>query len=139
MSENLKLTKISDLPESTRTDLTYFFGYEPDNPVNKSVKIPFSSIAKASNERRIAIVMETDEMIIPVGERMVIYRVSGKNLSKLSIKPDNSADGYAAIPLDTDVSVDIANCLATDARIRIERKSIDSICTVYIFVKVIQD
>lgn len=138
MSNNLKIIKVSDLPESKKVDTTYFFGYEPERPIDQqSVKIPFSSIAKASNERRIALVMESSTQIIPLAEPMSIYKASGKNLAKLEIKANSSSDNYwLNIPLNTQVNIDLSAYIQHDALIRITRATVDNICTVYLFTKV---
>lgn len=138
MSNNLKIIKVSDLPESKNVDTTYFFGYEPERPIDQqSVKIPFSSIAKASNERRIALVMESTTQIIPLAEPMSIYRASGKNLAKLEIKANAASDNYwVSIPLNTQTNIDLSGYVQHDALIRVTRATIDNTCTVYLFTKV---
>lgn len=138
MSNNLKIIRVSDLPESKNVDTTYFFGYEPERPIDQqSVKIPFSSIAKASNERRIALVMESSTQIIPIAESMSIYKASGKNLAKLEIKANTSSDSYwVNIPLNTQTNIDLSAYVPHDALIRVTRATIDNICTVYLFTKV---
>lgn len=142
MSNNLKIIKVSDLPESKNVDNTYFFGYETQRPIDQqSVKIPFSSVAKASSERRIAMVMESTTQIIPLAEPMSIYKATGKNLAKLEIKANASTDNYwVNIPLNSAVNIDLSAYVEHDALIRVTRTSIDNICTVYLFTKVkIQD
>ncbi|SHG13376.1 hypothetical protein [Dysgonomonas macrotermitis] len=143
MSKDLKIIKISDLPESKRVQNTYFFGYDPDNENDKqSVKIPFSEIARASNERRIAVVMETDTQIIPVGEKMTLYRATGNNLSALYIKPnDINNDNWMSVNIGSDIQIDLSSYTSTDAIIRIEKpntvESQNKAATVYLFTKVI--
>lgn len=87
--------------------------------------------------RRIAIVMETSTQIIPTGEPMTITRATGVNLSKLEIQPNDGSGDWVNVPLDTDTEVDISEYVGKDALIRVTRNTIDSVCTVYIFAKVI--
>lgn len=93
----------------------------------------------AFSERRIALVMETDTAIIPIGEAMVIYKATAKNVSKLEIKPnDASFTTWVNVPLATDIDIDITNTLPYDALVRITRVTTDNTSTIYIFTKVIQ-
>lgn len=143
MSNNLKIIKISDLPDSSSVESTYFFGYDsdPNKPLNEqSVKIPFSAVAKASTERRIGIVMETNEQVIPIGEKMKIIKAVAKNVDKLEIKPNNSSTDWTSIKLnDSSINIDISSYIDADvdARIRITRKNTDNIATVYLFTKIL--
>lgn len=141
MSNNLKIKKISELPESKDVDTTYFFGYEPNKPIDQqSVKIPFSSIAKASKERRIAMIMESSSQVIPIGEKMKIYKATGKNISKLEIKANSSSDNnWINVPLNTNIEINISSYIDTDALIKITNATIDNTSTVYLFTKVITD
>lgn len=142
MSNDLKIIKVSDLPESKQVENTFFFGYDPNNDRDKqSVKIPFTSIARASNERRIAVVMETNEQIIPVGEEMILYKATGKNVSNLEIKPnDPSIATWTTIPLNSNIKIDLSKYVDTDAIIRIQKEDTvegqNRASTVYLFTKV---
>lgn len=143
MSNNLKIIKISDLPDSSNVESTYFFGYDtdPDIPLSQqSVKIPFSAVAKAATERRIGIVMEMDQQIIPIGERMKIIRATGNNLATLEIKPNNLSNNWINIPLNTnDINIDISSYAdaGVDALIKIGRANTDNIATVYLSTKIL--
>ncbi len=142
MSNNLKIIKISDLPESSSVESTYFFGYDADPQKTiseQSVKIPFSAVAKASNERRIALVMETKLQLIPIGEKMKITKATGKNVTQLWIRPNiPTAGDEVEIDLDKEVDIDLSHYVTanSDAIIRIE-KGADPTSTVYLFTKVI--
>lgn len=143
MSNNLKIIKISDLPDSSNVELTYFFGYDsdPNKPLNEqSVKIPFSAVAKASTERRIGIIMETNEQVIPIGEKMKIIKAVAKNVEKLEIKPNNASTNWTLIKLDDSfINIDISSYVDADvdARIKITRKNTDNIASVYLFTKIL--
>lgn len=143
MSNNLKIIKISDLPDSSSVESTYFFGYDADPEKSlseQSVKIPFSAIAKASTERRIALVMETTLQVIPIGERMKITKATGNNLEKLEIKPNDSSTSWTNIPLRTHTNIDIGKYAdkGVDALIRITPQTTDPLTTVYLFTKILE-
>lgn len=144
MSNNLKIIKISDLPDSSSVESTYFFGYDadPEKPLNEqSVKIPFLAVAKASTERRIALVMETSSQIIPIGEKMKITKNICKNVATLEIKPNDSRiASWTPIPLNSNTEVDLSNYAATnaDALIRISHSGTDPISTIYLFTKILE-
>lgn len=143
MSNNLKIIKISDLPDSSSVESTYFFGYDadPEKPISEqSVKIPFSAVAKASTERRIALVMETTLQVIPIGEKMKITKATGNNLEKLEIKANDASTSWTNIPLRVNTNVDIS-AYATkgvDAIIRITPQTTDPLTTVYLFTKILE-
>lgn len=144
MSNNLRIIKISDLPDSRSVESTYFFGYDsdPNKPLNEqSVKIPFSAVAKASNERRIGIVMETNEQVIPIGEKMKITEARGNNLGSLKIKANNSSTNWTSVPLnDNTINIDLSSYVdaKVDALIQIERTGTDNTATVYLFTKILE-
>lgn len=143
MSNNLKIIKISDLPDSSSVESTYFFGYDadPEKPISEqSVKIPFSAVAKASTERRIALVMETALQVIPIGEKMKITKATGNNLEKLEIKPNDSSTSWINIPLRTNTNIDISKYAdkGVDAIIRITPQTTDPLTTVYLFTKILE-
>lgn len=143
MSNNLKIIKISDLPDSSSVESTYFFGYDadPEKPISEqSVKIPFSAVAKASTERRIALVMETTLQVIPIGEKMKITKATGNNLEKLEIKANDASTSWTNIPLRVNTNVDISTYATkgVDAIIRITPQTTDPLTTVYLFTKILE-
>lgn len=143
MSNNLKIIKISDLPDSSSVESTYFFGYDadPEKPISEqSVKIPFSAVAKASTERRIALVMETTLQVIPIGEKMKITKATGNNLEKLEIKTNDASTSWTNIPLRINTNVDISTYATkgVDAIIRITPQTTDPLTTVYLFTKILE-
>lgn len=144
MSNNLKIIKISDLPDSSSVESTYFFGYDadPKKPLSEqSVKIPFSAVAKASTERRIALVMETSLQIIPIGEKMKITKNICKNVATLEIKPnDSKITTWTTIPLNSSTEINLSKYTETnaDALIRITRSGTDPISTIYLFTKILE-
>lgn len=143
MSNNLKIIKISDLPDSSSVESTYFFGYDadPEKPISEqSVKIPFSAVAKASTERRIALVMETTLQVIPIGEKMKITKATGNNLEKLEIKTNDASTSWTNIPLRVNTNVDISTYATkgVDAIIRITPQTTDPLTTVYLFTKILE-
>ena len=143
MSNNLKIIKISDLPDSSSVESTYFFGYDadPEKPISEqSVRIPFSAVAKASTERRIALVMETTLQVIPIGEKMKITKATGNNLEKLEIKANDASTSWTNIPLRVNTNVDISTYATkgVDAIIRITPQTTDPLTTVYLFTKILE-
>lgn len=98
-------------------------------------KIVVEAVEKLQLERRIALTMERDMQIIPIGEPMTIYKAKGRNVAKLEIKAnDDAVTEWTEIPLGAETAVELDGI--SDARIRITRATIDHTSTIYIFAKV---
>jgi len=96
-----------------------------------------SEIIQPQLERRIAMVMETDEVIVPVGEPLILYKASVKNVSTLEIKPnDSSVTDWINVPINKEINTDISMMIDTDMLIRIKRTTIDTVSTIYLFTRV---
>jgi len=88
--------------------------------------------------RRIAFVAEREEMLIPVGEDMVLYKAKARNVKSLSIKPaSSSVSTWQNVPLNADISIEIS--AGYDLLARIEKAFFDAESTVYLFTKVIEE
>jgi len=109
-----------------------------DGFTKKVVEIVTEAAKNVQFERRIAIVMETNETVMPIGEPMIIYKATAKNVSKLEVKAnDSTVTQWMEVPLDTETEIDISATVPTDALVRITRTTIENISTIYLFTRVI--
>lgn len=142
-SKRLNPIPLSDLPEISDSDVGKYWVFgstEKDNGSFESGRYNLGSFLNDAQQslqlqRRVALTMERDEHLVPIGEPMTIYLAKAHNVSKLEIKSNDPAiSTWQMIPLNENIEIDISD--SYDLRIRIERTSIDTESTVYLFAKV---
>ena len=145
-SKRLIPIPLSDLPEINDSDVEKYWVFgstKKDSGNFESGRYNLGSFLNDAQrslqlQRRIALTMERDRQLVPVGEPMTIYLAKTRNVSKLEIKANNPAVTiWQEVPLNEDIEIEIGDNY--DLWVRIERTTIDTESTIYLFAKVKTD
>lgn len=139
---DLEIKRVSELPEVDDPNGLWIFGSKTNSEqLVTSVKYPFSKLVQFVDnmqlERRFTFQMENREQIVPIGERMTIYKAKTTNVAKLEIGIAGS-DKWTEIPtngLQSDIELDCGDSLINYA-LRATAINTLQACSVYIMAKV---
>lgn len=101
MSE-IKKIKVSELTEVENPKGMDFsiFGYRISNKRHESIQVPWDSLIKVVEdaarsvqlERRIIVAFERPEQLVPIGEKMEVYDLVTRNITKLEYRENRPDD-----------------------------------------------
>lgn len=102
MSE-IKKVKVSELAELTDPKGYWMFGYKTENNKHVSKRVSWDKLVKVVEdaaksvqlERRIIVAFERPEQLIPIGEKMRVYKVAARNIKRLQYRLNQTGSMWA--------------------------------------------
>lgn len=104
--------RVSELKTEENGNGYWLFGYRDVGGKQESRKFSFEKlkevVEKAADsiqlERRIAVVFERNQQLVPIGEKMTIKKVEAKNVTSLKYKLNVTGSNLVEIPLNVELS-----------------------------------
>ena len=103
--------RVSELKTEENGNGYWLFGYRDVGGKQESRKFSFDKLTEIVKqaaesiqlERRIAVVFERSQQLVPIGEKMTINKVVAKNITSLKYKLNDGRDNLIEIPLNVDL------------------------------------